>query len=139
MNDERIQSTANRFGARGFFIWKLLLAISLLYRSLILKQDIREYWDIFAIFCFGIIFVSVACANKGVFDHGFKWRLSICIGTFIGILTVQFIAGRIPSVVDMGDVGGLLIGFIFGMGLAIAIAYFLNRRWKRKEGIEDEE
>jgi len=135
MKDERIQATVNRFAARGFFIWQLLLAASLLYRSLILKQDFREHWDIFVIFCFGIIFVSVACANKGVLDHGFKWRVSICIGAFIGIFTAQFIVGRMHSVTD---VGGLLISFLLGIGLFFIIARFLYRRWKRKEGIEDE-
>jgi len=43
--------------------------------------------------------------------------------------------GQIHSVVD---VGAMLIGFLPGMGLCIGIAYFLNRRWKRKEGIADE-
>jgi len=43
--------------------------------------------------------------------------------------------GQIHSVVD---VGALLIGFPPWMGLVIGIAHFLNRRWKRKEGIEDE-
>ncbi len=103
---------------------------------LILKQHIREFWDIFAIFCFGIFFVFIAYAKKGVFDYDFKWRwLPICIGAFIGILAVLFIMGQIHSVVD---VGMILIGFLPGIGLCIGIAHFLNRRWKRKEGIEDE-
>ena len=136
MKDERIQTTVNRFAARGFFIWYLLMLISLYYRMLILKQHIRDFWDIFAIFFVGTLFVFIAYANKGVFDHGFKRRwLTICIAAIIGIFTWQFIAGRIHSVVD---VGALLIGFVPGMGLCIGIAHFLNRRWERKEGIEDE-
>ena len=136
MKDERIQATVDRFAARGFGIWFVLMLISIYYRLLILKQDIRDFWDIFAIFFIGTLFVSIAYARKGVFDHGFKSRwLIMCIGGFVGILAFQFIAGRIHSVVD---VGVLLIGFLPGMGLCIAIAYFLNRRWKRKEGIEEE-
>ena len=136
MKDERIQTTVNRFAAGGFFIWYVLTLISLDYRLLILKQHPREFWDFFAIFVIANIFVFIAYANKGVFDHGFKiFWLAICIGAFIGILTVFFIMGRMHSVVD---VGALLIGFLPGMGLVIAIAHFLNRRWKRKEGIEDE-
>ena len=136
MKDERIQTTVNHFAAIGFCIWYLLLTISLLYRMLILKQHIRDFWDIFAIFFIGMLFVFIAYAKKGVFDHGFKrtW-FAICIGAFIGIFTVFFIMGRIHSVVDVGTV---LIGFLPGMGLVIGIAYFLNRRWKRKEGLEDE-
>ncbi len=136
MRDERIQTTANRFAAIGFLIWYLLLTISLNYRGWILKQHFRDFWDIFAIFLIGTFFVFIAYAKKGVFDHDFKWRwLPICIGAFIGILAVLFIMGQMHSVVD---VGALLIGFLPGMGLCIGIAYFLNRRWKRKEGIEDE-
>ena len=137
MKDERIQTTINRITTKGFLICLyFLLPSSILYRTLILKQHIREFWDIFAIFCFGIFFIFIAYAKKGVFDHGFKRRwLPICVGALIGILTVEFIMGRIHSIVD---VGALLIGFLPGMGLCIGIAYFLNRRWNRKEGIEDE-
>ncbi len=136
MKDERIQTTVNRFAAGGFHIWYLLLTISLLYRTLILKQHPRDWWDIFAIWVIGILFVFIAFAKKGIFDHGFKrFWLAICIGAFIGIFTVFFIMGRIHSVVDVGTT---LIGSLAGMGLVVGIAHFLNRHWKRKEGIEDE-
>ena len=136
MKDERIQTTVNRFAAIGFFIWYVLMLISLDYRLLILKQHPREIWDIFVIFCIGMLFVFIAYANKGVFDHGFKMRwLTIGIVNLIVLFTLFFIMGQIDSVVD---VGVYLIGFLPAMGLVIGIAHFLNRRWKRKEGIEDE-
>ena len=136
MKDERIQTTVNRFAAGGFFIWYVLTLISLNYRLLILKQHPRDFWDFIAIFLIANLFVFIAYANKGVFDNGFKriW-LPIGISVIITILTVSFITGKMHSVVD---VGGTLIGFLPGMGLVIGIAHFLNRRWKRKEGIEDE-
>ena len=133
---ERIETTVNRVAARVFCIWFLLMSISICYRTLILKQHIRDFWDIFAIWVIGILFVFIAYANKGVFDHGFKRRwLTIGIGSLTGLFTLFFIMGRIHSVVD---VGAMLVGFLPGMGLCIGIAHFLNRRWKRKEGIEDE-
>jgi len=136
MKDERIQTTTNRFAARGFLIWQILLSISLCYRTLILKQHPRDWWDIFAIWVIGILFVFIAYANKGVFAHGFKrFWLTIFIGAFIVNFTLFFIMGQIDSVVH---VGGYLIGFLLGMGPVIGIAYFLNRHWERKEGIEDE-
>ena len=141
MKDERIQTTVNRCGAGGFVIWELLLAISLLYRTLILKQHPREWWDIFAIWCIGILFVFVAYASKGVVGHVFNKRfwLTICIGVIILIFTFKFIASEIHSVVDVGaTLIGSLVGSLAGVGLAIGIAYFLSRRWKRKEGLEDE-
>jgi hypothetical protein len=49
---------------------------------------------------------------------------------------LSFIKGEIHSVAD----GAMYLGgILLGMGPVIAIAYFLNRHWKRKEGIEDEE
>jgi hypothetical protein len=137
MKDERVQATVNRFAAGGFFIWYSLMWISLCYRMLILKQHFRDFWDIAAIFFIGTLFVFIAYASKGVLDQGFKRTslLGIFIGATIGVLTWQLIAGRMHSV---ADAGALLIGFLPGMGLVIAIAYLLNRRWKRKEGIEDE-
>ena len=138
MKDERIETTINRNAKIGFFICVyFLLPISILYRMLILKQDIRDFWDIVAIFFFGIFFVFFAQARKGVFAHlSFKrtW-LPICIGVIIGNLTLFFGMGPIHSVFE---VVAFLISMLSGMGLAIGITYLLNRRWKRKEGIEDE-
>ncbi len=136
MKDERIQTTVNRFAAGGFFIWYVLTLISLDYRLLILKQHPRDFWDFIAIFLIANLFVFIAYANKGVFDHGFKMRwLTIGIVNLIVLFTLFFIMGQIHSVVD---VGVFLISFLLGMGPVIGIAHFLNRRWKRKEGIEDE-
>ena len=136
MKDERIQTTVNRFAAIGFLVWYSLMLVSLCYRTLILKQHIRDFWDIFAIFAIGTLYVFVAYANTGVFDHGFKRRwLTIGIVNLIVLFTLFFIMGRMHSVVD---VGGVLIGFLLAMGLVIGIAHLLHRRWERKEGIEDE-
>ncbi len=136
MKDERIQTTVNRFAAGGFFIWYALTLISLNYRLWILKQHPRDFWDFIAIFLIANLFVFIAFAKKGVFDHGFK-RLWLTIGivNLIVLFTLFFIMGQIHSVVD---VGVYLIGYLPAMGLVIGIAYFLNRRWKRKEGIEAE-
>jgi len=140
MKDERIQTTVNRFAAIGFYIWVFLMSASLCYRTLILKQHPREWWDIFAIYFIGIIFVSIAQASKGVLAHASKrfWlRIGITV-VIVGIAAftvVLFVEGRIPSVVR---VGAFLVASLAGMGLAIGIVHLLNRRWKRKEGIEDE-
>ena len=107
------------------------------HRTLILKQHIREIWDISAIWFIGSLYIFIAYASKGVFAHGFKrFWLTIFIIVFIVNLTLFFIMGLIDSVVDVVE---YLIGFLLGMVPVIGIAYFLNRRWKRKQGIEDEE
>ena len=131
-NDERIQTTISHITRRVFSIWFLLMSISLNYRIWILKQHPRQWWDIFAIFVIGIIYGFIAFANKGVFFPLSKWGwLALCIFLFVLFL----IKGQIHSV---GDVAGFLIGILIAMGLLITATHFLNRRWERKEGIEDE-
>lgn len=143
MKDERIQTTLNRFAARGFCIWWVLLLISFYSRSVILKQHPRDFWDILAIFFIGTLYVSVACANKGIFGHGFT-RKSLTIAVPVGIIIAAAIMGfsawrfGTPGMDSVVDVFALLIGTLLGMGLVIAVAYFLKRRWERKEGIEHE-
>jgi len=136
MKDERIQNTVNKFAAGGFFLWYVLTLISLNYRLYILKQHPRQFWDFFAIFLIANLFVFIAYASKGAFAHDFKKRwLAIFIVVSIVHFTVFSFIARIPSVFDAGK---FLISSLLGVGLIIAVAYFLNQHWKRKEGIEDE-
>lgn len=145
MKDERIQATVNNNAAKGFFIWWILLSISLVYRTAILKQHPSLWWDIAAIWFIGMYFVFIAYANKGVFDHTFKkFWLTIGIGVAAGVVTVNtlifIIMGQIDSIAEAGRfVGGSLISAVASVGLVIAVAYLLNRRWRRKAGIEEEE
>jgi len=140
MKDERIETTINHIARRVFLIWYVLTLISLNYRLFILKQHPRYFWDFIAIFFIGALYGFIAFANKGVFDHHFKslW-LTIGIVNLIVLFAVFFIMGQIHSV---GDVGVFLIvvlvAYLPAMGLVIGIGHFLNRRWKRKEGIDDE-
>ena len=136
MKDERIQTTANRIGRIGFIIYFVLMIISINYRLWILKQHPREFWDFMAIFFIASFFVFIAYAKKGIFEHNFmRFWFAICISIIIVNTTLMFIIGRIHSTVELG---AFLIASLLGVGLCIAIAYCLNQRWKRKEGIEDE-
>ncbi|MHC4705770.1 MAG: DUF6773 family protein [Planctomycetota bacterium] len=136
MKDERIQTTVNKYAAGGFIIYFVLMTISINYRLWILKQHPRDFWDFIVIFLIVNLFVFIAYASKGAFDYGFKrFWLTIFTVVFIVNFTLFFIMGLIDSVVDVVE---YLIGFLLGMIPVIGIAYFLNRRWKRKEGIEDE-
>ena len=143
MKDERIQTTINRFAARGFCIWWVLLLICFYCRSVILKQHPREFWDIFAIFFIGTLYVSIVCANKGVFGHGITRRsltIAIPVGIIIAAAIIGFSAWKFstPGMDSVVAVLTLLISTLLVMGLVFGVAHFLKRRWERKEGIEDE-
>ena len=137
MKDERIQATINHIGRIGFAIFFVLTLISINYRLYVLKQHPRLFWDFMAIFFIVSLYGFIAFANKGVFEQNFKrFWFAICIGIIIVNITLMFIRGRIHSIAELG---AFLIVSLLGVGLCIAIAYFLNRRWKRKEGIEEAE
>ncbi len=137
MKDERIQTTVSHIARRGFIIYFVLMIISINYRLWILKQHPREFWDFMAIFFIASLYGFIAFSKKGVFDQNFKkFWFAICIGIIFVNITLMFIIGRIHSIVDMV---AFLIASLLGVGLCIAISYCLNRRWKRKEGLEDEE
>ena len=136
MKDERIQTTTNKYAAGGFIIYFVLTLIALNYRLYILKQHPRLFWDFMVIFLIASGYGFFAFASKGLFDHKFKkFWFAICIGIILTNMTLMFIMGRIHSIVDLCV---FLFSSLFGVGLIIAIAYFLNQRWKRKAGIEDE-
>lgn len=136
MKDERIQTTVNHIGRIGFVIFFVLTLISINYRLWILKQHPRLFWDFLAIFFIVSLYGFFAFANKGIFEHNFKrFWFAVCIGIIITNMTLMFIMGRIHSIVDLCV---FLFSSLLGVGLLIAIAYFLNRHWKQKEGIEDE-
>ena len=137
MKDERIQATVNRIAAGGCFLWYALTLISLNYRLWILKQHPWEFWDFFAILLIVSLYGFIALASKGAFEQRFKktW-LTIGITVIVGNTALFFIMGQINSIAELGK---FLLGVIPSVGLVIAVTYFLNRRWKRREGIEDEE
>jgi hypothetical protein len=136
MKDERIKATVDHIGRISFLICFVLMLISLNYRLWILKQNPREFWDFLAIFFIVSFYGSIAFARKGVFDYNFK-KIMLTVGiTVIVVNTALFyIMGQIKSITELG---AFLIGVIPSTGLVIAVAYLLNRHWKRKEGIEDE-
>ena len=136
MKDERIETTINRVVRPGFVILYFLMMISLDYRILILKQPLRDYWDFAAIWLIATLFGFVALASRGGFDYGFKgYWLKISVIVLAVVPATLFLAGQIHSV---AEVAAMLIGGVPAMGLVIGTAYFLNRHWRRKEGIEDE-
>jgi hypothetical protein len=136
ITDERIETTQNRIAAITSQMWYWLILIAVGYRVLILKQHLRDFWDIAAIFVIVSAFGFLARVRKGVFDHVFKQRsLGLAIVLTVLVVTLEFFKGHIHSA---ADVGRTLIFAAVGLGVVIETVYLLNRRWKRKEGIEEE-
>jgi len=73
LRDERIVATAQRWGAWGLLMLWFLLITDLMVRTLIFKQEPRQWLDIAAIWMGTATFVSIGMAASGVAPYGGKW------------------------------------------------------------------
>ena len=72
--DERTTGTADRWKARGMAILIMALSIDLLVRTLILKQEPRQWLDIFLIWVGTSLYVCIGMSASGVAPYEGKWR-----------------------------------------------------------------
>jgi len=136
VRDERIESTKANIARTVFLIWYLLLTASLCYRTLVLRQPAKEFWDIFAIWVIGILFGFISFAVKGVFDVGFRRVIvPIVVIVLVAVPVTFLVAGQIHSASRFFAV---FISGALGMGLFVLAAYLLTRLWRRRHGLDDE-
>jgi len=91
--DERITATAHRWGARGLAMLSAALAIDLVVRTLILKQEPRQYLDIGLIWMATTLYVAIGMTASGVAPYGGKWSTSW--------LVILIIAVEVPVVLTL--------------------------------------
>lgn len=75
-HDERIIATADHWKARGMAMMIIALNIDLLVRMLILKQEPRQWLDIFLIWMGTSLYVFIGMTASGVAPYGGKWLLT---------------------------------------------------------------
>jgi len=131
IKDERIQSSMRHVASRGFWVWYVLLLVSLLCRQFYLRQPIEQYWDIAAIFFVGAIFVSISMFGRGAVQK------KAITGLYIGMIPAIIIGGVVANYL-LGHIASIkeLIGTIIGLGIGASLAmvgfYLLYRRWERR-------
>ena len=105
-SDERVIATRQRWAARGMVILTIALAIDLIVRILILKQEPRQHLDISLIWMATILYVSIGMTASGVQLYGGKWSKH-----WLVILTIVAVNAVVLT----------LMGVIHGLAEAIAI------------------
>jgi hypothetical protein len=88
--DERIVATRQRWLARGCAILIVALGIDLIVRSLILKQDPRQYLDIGLIWMGTMLYVAIGMTASGVDLYGGErskiWLLILVLAAGVPVL-----------------------------------------------------
>ena len=136
LKDERISQARRRIAATGFGIWYILLLGMLYYRQFYLGQPWHEYWDIALTFFIGTLYVTMASFAQGaVYETSIirfgKWTVPSIL---ITIVVVMYFQGGINTVVDllMAVTSALLSLSMLGL-----LAYYLYRRWEKKNDLAD--
>ena len=98
-HDERVIATRQRWGTCGMVILTIALAIDLIVRILVLKQEPRQWLDIAAIWMGTAVFVSIGMAASGVQLYGGKsskaWLLILILAVEIPVVLTWM--GMVPT------------------------------------------
>jgi hypothetical protein len=130
-HDERIVATHQSWAARGWAILFIALSIDLMVRSLILKQDPRQYLDIGLIWMGTMLYVAIGMTASGVAPYGGKWwRMWPIIPLVVVVNTVML--ARMGMAQTFPDVAASVVSATAGLSLAIVIGRGIYARWERR-------
>ncbi len=130
-SDERTIATHQRWAARGMAILMIALSIDLIVRSLILKQDPRQYLDSGLIWMATMLYVSIGMAASGVQLYGVKsskhWPVILIIVAVNAV--VLTLMGGLHGQADLIGVIASAAGGVFVMLIIFRVVYGV---WERK-------
>jgi len=116
-HDERVIATRQRWAARGMAILTMALSIDLIVRILILKQEPRQWLDIFLIWMGTSLYVFIGMTASGVAPYGGKWSNAW--------LLILILAVEIPVVLTWMGMVPTWAAFIANMVIAGAGAFLM--------------
>ena len=133
--DERIKAVRNSAAAGGFGIVYSLLLIDLLYRQLYLRQSPGNWWDIFMMWFVSSLYVGINVYSSGMMSDkvGQQFKVMIpCI--FVSIIASFYFTGKITSMLDLL---GVILGIVPSLFAVFLFYYYLNRRWEKKNELDE--
>jgi len=133
--DERTTGTADRWKARGMAILIMALSIDLLVRTLILKQELRQWLDIFLIWVGTSLYVCIGMSASGVAPYEGKWRkmwpiIPVVAVTNTVVLTLMGVVNTWADLISTITIG------IIGAAVGTFVVFIILRRvysvWERR-------
>ena len=130
-SDERIIATQQRWAARGMWMLSIALAIDVLVRILILKQEPRQYMDISLILLATMLYVSFGATASGVEPFGGKWSKTwlLILLVAVTITAVLTLMGMVPR---LANLIGVIVSGAAGAFTSLVILRGIYRVWERK-------
>jgi len=128
--DERIVATQQGWAARGFGFLFIALAIDLMVRTWLLKQEPRQYLDIWLIWMATILYVAIGMTASGVETCGGKWWKMWPIIPLVVVVNTVTLA-RIGMVQTLTDVVASVVSATAGLLLSIVILRSIYTLWER--------
>ena len=130
-SDERIIATHQRWAARGMWMLSIALAIDVLVRILILKQEPRQYMDISLILLATMLYVSFGATASGVEPFGGKWSKTwlLILLVAVTITAVLTLMGMVPR---LANLIGVIVSGAAGAFTSLVILRGIYRVWERK-------
>jgi hypothetical protein len=129
--DERVIATRQRWAAHGMGIFIIALNIDLLVRLLILKQEPRQWLDIFLIWMGTSLYVAIGMTASGVQLYGGKLSKH-----WLVILTVVATNAVVWTLMSMGhglaDLILFIVGAATGVFLMLMILRGIHSVWERR-------
>src|SRR6056297_358812 len=144
IEDERIIIEKRKINSHAFSIIFMGLWLIILYRQLILNQDISQYWDIFALTIGGSFFVVVNNVLKGLFmtyrKKGERNKVAI-VGASVGAISFTIVNSFISvyNVKVSKDILFMLISAILFLVVWLAAYKFVVNKSVTKANEEIEE
>ena len=129
-SDERTIATAQRWAARGLGMLSIALAIDLMVRTLILKQEPRQYLDIGLIWMATTLYVAIGMTASGVEPfEGKWWKMWPIIPVVVVVNTVTL--ARIGMVQTLTDVVSSVVSTTAGLSVLIVVLRGVHTSWER--------
>jgi hypothetical protein len=129
-SDERTIATQQRWAARGMWMLSFALSIDVLVRILILKQEPRQYLDIFLIWMVTMLCAAIGMTASGVAPYGGKWSAALA-----AILVIAVVCPAVLVLMGMvrtpGDFIADMVGAVVGAFVALIILRAIYSLWER--------
>lgn len=130
-NDERTVAVQQRWAAYGMWMLSIALAIDMMVRVLILKQQPRQYLDISLIWFAAILYTAIGTTASGVEPFEGKWSKAWLVILII-VVEVEVILALKGKVHTLADLMTGVINSAAGAFMMLLILRGIFSMWERR-------